>query len=133
MEKEIILIIGLPGSGKTEYARTLNIPVIDDPEVNYPTQREMLIRVKELLSDNLKICITTPSLCNTYIRKGAEKLLTKKTKAKISFIFFANDPEQCRINVAARNDGRKVEEYISRLTETYNPPQVDREVYRNEN
>lgn len=97
----IIAIVGLPGSGKTFYAKTLakqlNALVIDDP-------KEWL-KTEEFLRSHFgkTVIITDPFLCLEKNRDVASTLFSN-LEYKLEWIFFANDPEQCKKNALSRGD-----------------------------
>lgn len=109
---KITLIVGLPGSGKTHYARNvLQSPVIDD------------INSIEQLPVSGDFAIIDVNFCDANImRKAKDFLMTKYDNVEFVEIYFENDPEKARANVIRRNDGRNVEGTIKRFTAIYMPP-----------
>jgi len=115
------LICGLPGSGKTTLAnylanQTPNSLVIDDPSINgIPTILD--------LKDYDHVFIADPAFCRRHTRLDAVLLLTNMfSDAKINYIFFENNPEQCIKNSKKRLESepaKKVESYIRYLSERY--------------
>ena len=108
----VILICGLPGSGKTDLAYKLKKPssiVIDD-----------IARIEDLRDALAKnpdeVIVTDPAFCNTQVRELATK---KLLGYDIEWIFFENDPVKCKVNVDHRNDGRLVKGLIEALSKTY--------------
>lgn len=97
----VVLIIGLPGSGKTHLALNEYVPqgytLIDDPKD--------LNEVKELLALGKRLVITDPHLCNPQNRNNAIKFFVKND-CVIELIFFEKDKEACLTNIIRRNDGR---------------------------
>jgi adenylate kinase family enzyme len=115
MEKsKVILICGLPGSGKTflgkKLSKSLNIEYIDD--INSKD------RLVELLNDNKSCIISDPHFVKSNVRILAEEFIAKYN-VNIEWLFFENNPEQCLKNVNKRNDGRKVSSFIKCLTKEY--------------
>lgn len=107
----IIAIAGLPASGKTHYARDLNaladlhmnLPpsvVIDDP-------RDWNKDVVEVLnvSKDKTVIIVDPWFCIDRNRVLAEDKF-RKLGFTVEWIFFANDPEQCKVNDQHRGTNR---------------------------
>jgi hypothetical protein len=108
---KITIIIGLPASGKTHYANTLGIPVVDDPTS------------LEQLPESGDFVIVDPYFCNKLILGHAIKLLTTKyAGVHISYQYFENDPVAAQRNAKLRNDGRKVDAFIDFLSKNYKPP-----------
>jgi tRNA uridine 5-carbamoylmethylation protein Kti12 len=110
---EIVLFVGLPGSGKTYYANKMCDLVIDD--ISDISQLPSFI-------GNKTVGITDVNFCDERILKKAKEILNSRYEVNIEVIYFANDPEKCRNNVEYRNDGRNVEGTIRRFEKIYNPP-----------
>jgi hypothetical protein len=113
----IILIIGLPASGKTHLATSLGeqlgIPVFDDP-----TSTDFL---RTVTYDGM--IITDPKFCDPSILRSAEGLILKHfPKGQIQYIYFENDPAQCLIN-AAQRPGKLVTNFIQQLSKVYKIPE----------
>jgi hypothetical protein len=115
--KHFILIGSLPGGGKTYLAKLLQKKwggyLIDDPKdigwelINIPMGCDLIF-------------ITDPFFCLRYVQKLAEeKIYGQFPDCAISWIFLENNADQCRINVAERNDGRKVEGSIRRFSREF--------------
>lgn len=116
MYSDIILWIGLPGSGKTYYAKKYCDIVIDDI-----TSLEELPDTYEL--QNKKLGITDVNFCDSKILSKALDILINKYPDKyITTMYFEKDVDKCRSNVLHRNDGRNVEGTIRRFERVYNPP-----------
>ena len=96
-----LLIIGLPGSGKTHLAKTKYVPLgyvlIDDPK-------------EKPNAEGKDIVITDPHLCDENIRKSCISFLEKMGYA-VECIYFENDEEKCKKLIALRNDGRVIETF----------------------
>jgi len=118
---ELIAIVGLPGSGKTERFRQesslIDYSFIDDPtsseELNY------LLDAGEVQG----IMLADPNLCSAQVRQA---LLTfVGDRATCSFLYFENDVEACRKNIIRRGDDR-VESTLRalyRLSKAYEIPE----------
>ena len=120
---KITLIIGLPASGKTTFMEEQfpDAYLVDDPvsllDLPKPDTVEHLV-------------ISDPSFCVDRTLAFCKKhLLQAYGVVNIEYIYFANNPEQCRKNASNRK-GKMVDSYISYLTEKYNPPRVDKEVWK---
>ena len=105
MDKSI-LIIGLPGSGKTYLAKTKYIPLgyilFDDPKK---------LNTDVLLS-RCNVVFTDPHLCNLSIREKAKELL-KAYGYSVECIFFEKDENKCRRLLKLRNDDRIITSFES--------------------
>ncbi len=124
--KSIILLVGLPGSGKTFMGMMLPGIFVDDPRVS-----SIFNNIDSETSEN--IIIADPYLCLEKSRKSAEEFLKKRfPNHKIEYICFTNDPIQCKINVKNRSDNRKVDGLIDMLTLQYKPFGNIIDVYRKE-
>jgi hypothetical protein len=129
LSKKVYLIAGLPGSGKTGYALNLciklksqgeNVGLIDDASV---TDKE-LKALRDYLYDNniTSIIVTDPYFCEKEIRgKAEEKILSINRETQPTWIFFANDAEQCRKNAVLRTD-KEVSGSIDRFEKSYVVP-----------
>lgn len=115
----ITLIIGLPGSGKTELGKSIPCDTfIDDP-----------LFYGDLPDLDGHIIITDPHFCNKHILHSAKiQLKIKYGDVKFEEIFFENDPIQCKKNAAHRFN-KPVEHFIDYLSGIYNPPRVDMKVW----
>ncbi len=122
---KVTFVIGLPGSGKTTWVKDFAEPealVFDDIVTG---------QVKDLIQalEKGKHCyVVDPNLCDPTVRNIAVGVLPVGTTT--SFVYFENNPEQCKANVKRRNDGRKVLQAIERLSRVYNEHRVDIKVYK---
>lgn len=113
----IILVIGLPGSGKTYYCNNLDssrFNVFDDIETldNLPATDDQRILV-----------LSSPRFCYPGIlRLCKEYLLKQYDGCVIECIYFENAPAKCLKNVVYRNDGRRVENTITSMSKYYKIP-----------
>lgn len=121
MQKEITLIIGLPGSGKSflinKEFNSSEFTVIDDP-----------MKPDDIpLSFDNHLVIADCRLCRSNVLDSFYPFAKKRFgDVKINTIYFENNPEQCLKNVIYRNDGRVVEPTIRHMTKTYNIPSNER-------
>ena len=108
---QITLIIGLPASGKTTYAKTLGGFLVDDPQ-----------SVTELPLHCEHLVITDPNFCIEYNLNSAITILRKKygESVVIDRIYFENDPIQCYKNAVKRLD-KPVTASIKALSLLYTP------------
>lgn len=117
------MIIGLPGSGKTELAKQISKEtgqtVVDDPE-----------SVEDVLLTDGNIVLSDPFLCQEETRNGVSLLMQQRfPELEQEEIFFENDPKQAKENAIARGT-RNVNGLISYLTKVYKPDGKTRPVYR---
>lgn len=119
----ITCIVGLPGSGKTH--------LMDEISSQYPPLRAWAVDdISELgqlpsvhaVHDLDHLIIADPHFCRASTRVRADALLTGWYNRPIEWIFFANNPQQCRENVMRRQDDRKVLGMIHILSELYTIP-----------
>lgn len=118
--RQIYLIIGLPGSGKTHYANTVlrHLPLVDD--ISYIKQLPL----------NGDFVLTDVNFCNEETLETAIFLLKQKyPESEIHKVYFENDADKARSNVKRRNDGRVVEGTILRFSPIYKPPQDALRIY----
>lgn len=119
--KKVTFIVGLPGSGKTTLGNKLSSQgafFVDD--IN------LIKNKKELLSSirSNHVIIADVYLCQFKVRMQAKTYLTNIFGGmKEEWIFFENDPIQCKKNVRFRNDGRDVEGMIDFMAKQYSYPE----------
>lgn len=116
MCSDIVLFVGLPGSGKTHNANKYCDVVIDD-----------IVKISELPSSEqlgtLRMGITDVNFCDTSIlNKAIQKLEIMYPARTIETVYFQNDVDNCIANVQHRDDGRNVQGTIDRFKDLYNPP-----------
>lgn len=113
----VTLIAGLPGSGKTFLLRSMRedgSTCIDDIRglSDLPEHRVPWLAVSDV------------NFCRQDVRNSAEfEIVRRFGPVDLEWIFFENDPEQCRSNVAERNDGRNVHADIDALCRLYVVPE----------
>ena len=118
--RKVILIVGLPGCGKTHYTQEKDFEfegyhVIDDPSVQM-SQEELL----DAIEHYPLLVIADPLLCFEHNREIAAELFEER---EATWIFFANDPETCINNIRFRGDDRNVSrEFIKVLSREYTIP-----------
>jgi hypothetical protein len=116
---KIVLVVGLPGSGKTYYLNDIKqtnnqIKVIDD-----------IISLDQIpLEFDGDIYISDIHFCLENTRMYAIKFISKMfPNRKIELVYFENNVDQCIINVKNRNDDRIISDtFMKHLADNYNPP-----------
>lgn len=117
---KLVIIIGLPGSGKTILTKInySEYNIYDDFINNF--YNGAIISNLEM---NIKVCITDPRLCDYNIFKKFINIFQKIIdKSNILLILFENNKDQCLINVKERNKSSKnkfVEQTIANYHEKY--------------
>lgn len=113
----VTLVAGLPASGKTTMLRGLAsdgaVCVDDISDLGaLPAQRVPWFAVSDV------------NFCRPGVRAAAEAEIGRRYGAvEVEWVFFANDPRQCLVNAAARNDGRDVAADIHVLSRVYVIPE----------
>ena len=125
MDRKVILIVGLPASGKSCAAINLykffaSVPgirtiLIDDPE---DWKTDVLVKIYEEQPE--LVILTDPYLCVPKHRDIAETRLGSLGFG-VEWIFFDNDPEACLAN-AKRRPGKRVETDIRWFSKQYKIP-----------
>ena len=115
----ILIIVGLPGSGKTKLAEKINedngykYRLLDDP-TNFDKD------IRPYLGEDL--IITDPHLCFEKNRTKCEEMIKNvDSTIKIDWIFFENDPEKCLVN--SNNRSKKVSSFIQNYSKFYTIPE----------
>ncbi len=102
----VILIIGLPASGKTTLAYQLQkengYQIIDDPK--------NISEFAEILKSRQNVIVTDPHLCNPLIRQKAIEFW-ENNKYGVKLIFFEKDIKKCQNNLIHRNDNRIIKHF----------------------
>lgn len=100
---KLIIIIGLPGSGKTTLAKEYNSYLIFDDFITKFYNGKMI----DAIEKNFNVCITDPRMCIPEIfDKYMTKFLSILNKDQILLILFENNSQQCLINLSNRSDNR---------------------------
>ena len=118
-EYQIIIVIGLPGSGKTELCKKIPSHKIYDDFIHYYYDSNMGNKLKYDLKNGNKIILNDPELCNINIYN----LFINKLKCDIKktyLILFENNMNQCLINAKNRKPYKEVTNYIMGLSKIYN-------------
>jgi predicted ATPase len=110
-----LLVVGLPGSGKTHFAQGLarqGWHMVDD-----------ITNVNQLpaAQPGLRVVITDPNFCAPEILAAARARCAQEYHT-VHVVFFENNPVKCLTNVAHRADGRRVTDLIHRLSRIYQIP-----------
>jgi len=115
--KKITAIVGLPGSGKTEYAKSLNDQaiLIDDPKLFEND-------VEPFLNGDKDIVITDPWFCLTVVRAAAE-IHFKNYGFEVTWVFFENDVKACTENYKRRHPTKNVSHDIKWFSSKYSIPE----------
>lgn len=121
---QVIIIIGLPGSGKTYMSQMYasEYLIFDD----YISD-EYNGRVQFAIRSGYKVCLNDPRLCipDTF-DIHINKILKYLDISQLHLIIFENNPEQCLINVTLRNDKRRgIEQSIINYSKLYNIKHYD--------
>lgn len=110
-----LLVVGLPGSGKTHYALGLQAQgwlMVDD-----------ITDLSDLppAQPGLRVVITDPNFCVTSVRQAAQAVCAQIYHT-VDCVFFENCVTKCEVNVAHRADGRRVQGLLRSLSRIYEIP-----------
>lgn len=119
----IVLVVGLPASGKTHLARRISeqggLELLDDPPAGFPLR-------DFLHSKDSGAVIADPHLCCPKTRAAALDLFEREfPKALVEVFYFENDPAACLDNMRRRQaagDARQVEDMIRMSSRHYRVP-----------
>ena len=118
----VIILIGLPGSGKSTYIEN-NIDI--DKYLIFDDFLDQFFndQIVEKLINGENVCLSDPRLCsfNTYLRvvRKLEKFISKD---QIYLLLFENDKDKCLRNNSLRNNSlrKRIEIDINNFSLVYN-------------
>ena len=130
LEVLITCIAGLPGSGKSYLAEQLWLSY---PEPRYESvwwiddiEEQSQLPSPHTAQTLEHLIITDPHFCRASTRALVEQRMREDYDTSVEWIFFENDPDQCRANVAHRQrikkESRKVLGMIHILSKIYTIP-----------
>ncbi len=131
MFAKVILLIGLPGSGKTTWGKAFlqanpQVVFVDDMSMLTNNAKDYLAKIKTN-SENSTLIIADVHFCQGNIRKTAEHTIKEVfPTASLEMIFFENNPEKCLNNIQTRmtkGDTRLVTEMVRQLSKVYFIPE----------
>ena len=116
--RRAVLIVGLPGSGKTWLARNEYVAqgftLVDDPKT--------VSDVLQLLEDDVDVVLTDPNLVFENVREGAEKFFRSRFY-QVEFVFFENAPAKAQRNLETREkEERRGQVTVSYFSRNYSIP-----------
>lgn len=120
--QNIIVIVGLPGSGKTTLANKIkevnkDYIIIDDP-------KNFSIDIEPHIVNGQNIILVDPNLCFDKNRDRLVELIKKlNPNIKIDWIFFENNPTKCLNNIHLRSDNKNVKSFIKQFSKFYRMPE----------
>lgn len=127
MYSDIVLYVGLPGSGKTYNANKYCDIVVDDVTdiLELPSNEEL---------GTMRMGITDVNFCDPDILdKAIQKLKNMYPARTIETVYFENCVDKCIKNIRYRNDDRNVQGTIRRFKDMYNPPSDAQEIWQQKN
>ncbi len=127
----LVIIIGLPGSGKTFLSKKYSEYVIFDDFIDNYFSGQVVNELNKIKNGN-KVCLIDPRLCLPNIFKRYMIEFQKYVNNdNILLILFENNPQQCIKNVANRTDGkRNIESTIFKYSQVYDTENYTK--YKNE-
>lgn len=108
----IVLILGLPGSGKTFFSKkmqneTPNSLLLDDYSVNYSEGVDIPSNINKLIvTDPMFLTFSYETITSYFIKKYSLYSII------FEWIIFTLDVSNCLKNVNSRNDGRIISNYF---------------------
>jgi predicted kinase len=129
---ELIIIVGLPGSGKSTYAHHHYTDIYDDEELRDLYNSYFCIVAHQALLQNKKFCFVNAQFCSTYSYKKFLAIFPPNIQERVRTIIFENSPKQCLENNQQRLleplQKQRVANDITRMSQSYKPRHV---VYKN--
>lgn len=117
----LVIIIGLPGSGKSHLCRELqqkNYKIHDDFISNF-YDGKAVVDMKEIARGR-SVCLADPRLCIWEIFCSyIDKILSIVDRACIKIILFENDPYYCILNVHKRGYNKNIIDKILKYSHHY--------------
>jgi predicted kinase len=114
---QVVLIIGLPGSGKTHLAQTAYVSagyvLIDDPTD--------LGAVLDTIYSNPKVVVTDPHLTRRDVRDNALDIL-RQMGCDVDIVYFENDPKAAKANLQRRG-GERASTNVDMFSRMYDIPE----------
>ena len=121
---DIILVIGLPGSGKSYL-----LAHVPEPEDIILDDFNDMTSLPATIPEGSRLYIASLHLCVSW-ESSISVLQGRYEKCSISTIFFENAPEKAIRNVHSRNDGRVISDaYIRWISRNYKIP-PDQEIWK---
>jgi broad-specificity NMP kinase len=108
---DTVVIIGLPGSGKTTFAKTLGGRLVDDATQN---EDELMAALR---SDGLVVITDVNAVFSTH--EAIVALIRKHRAGDIWFICYENDPAACWLNLCERGDDKASRSGLTRMSMAY--------------
>lgn len=115
MDHKLIIIIGLPGSGKTSFIQkiTKNLTPSTLYDDFIPDMHQL--KFVDALKNNDKVCLADPRLCIPEMFDNSMSIIQQYVpKEEIQLVVFKNDPEQCIKNKVV------LKKTIERYSKMYN-------------
>lgn len=126
MSKKVILIRGLPGSGKSKLLEELGkrgYEILDEPGLTYDASS--IGGALASLSAWDKVAIADAQFClPAFYRVAVGMVRENLPEHELAVVSFTNDPQQCLQNVSRRmesGDFRKVTDFITTNSLVYSP------------
>lgn len=124
MSQEVIIVVGMPGSGKSNYmSHLISLPEYSEYKCfdNIFGWPDGTTRFQLELNNGKSILVSDIQFCNSSTLDKFVKSIPSTVSVK--YYYFSNNPEQCKKNAIARNGGSLQHQlrFIESHTKNYNP------------
>ena len=109
--RKAIIIVGLPGSGKSTFAKALGGRLVDDASQNEEELKAALASEDEL--------VVVTDVNAVYSRRETIEAMVNRHGREVEIICYENDPDACWINLCRRGDNKVSRGGLIQMSKAY--------------